>query len=90
MNCSSFWVFIELLSQGHNILQVVQVNRHGTRYQTPHSLVKVVAVWIGMGPDGFLIADVFIEVQRISTLGIKAKGRVNLVVEAVKGPYMDP
>jgi len=49
-----------------------------------------VAIWIGIGPDGVRISDVLINVQRISALGIKAKGRVNLVVEAVKGPYMDP
>ena len=48
------------------------------------------AVWIGIGPDGFLIANVLIDVQIISALGIKAKEHVNLVVDPTKGPYIDP
>ena len=55
-----------------------------------YSLIKVVAVWIGIGPGGFLIANVLIDVQIISALGIKAKERVNLVVDPTKGPHIDP
>ena len=55
-----------------------------------YSLVKVVAIWIGIGLNRFLISDVLIDVQMISALGIKAKERVSLVVQPIDGAYIDP